>query len=146
MINPNYLRLAAQLLKLASEEFSNHGCNDFELPEWMSKAERLALSTAMCEANGDPLGIPSDSDLTFDYALMGFLASVFEEQAGKPPTIINAEEKKNARLRALEQDIINRQSAIAAIDRGCELSQRRRQLFCQGIEEIRAIIVKLKSE
>ena len=32
-MSPKYFKLAAQLLGLASDEFSNHGCNDFEKPD-----------------------------------------------------------------------------------------------------------------
>ena len=47
MLSSSELRLASELLKKASEEFSNHGCNDFEWPEWFPKEERVTFCRAM---------------------------------------------------------------------------------------------------
>ena len=49
------LRLAAHLLKMAGGEFSNHGCNDFDLTPWYPSAKsRVDLDREMHEWNGDP--------------------------------------------------------------------------------------------
>lgn len=37
-------RLAAELLELAAERFSNHGCNDLKRPSYFTKEEWLQLA------------------------------------------------------------------------------------------------------
>ena len=48
------LRLAAHMLEIASERFSNHGCNDFDLSPFMDDAECLEFVKKFHEWNGDP--------------------------------------------------------------------------------------------
>lgn len=50
-MTPSELRLASTLLEMASEEFSNHGCNDFAWPDWFPVEERASLVFAMEIAN-----------------------------------------------------------------------------------------------
>ncbi len=55
-MNPKWLKLAGALLRRACQEFSNHGCNDWLWPDDFTPADRLALVTAMHEANlGKPV-------------------------------------------------------------------------------------------
>lgn len=50
----NEQKLAAHVLRMASNEFSNHGCNDFNLAQIVpDQAERDALVRAYHEWNGD---------------------------------------------------------------------------------------------
>lgn len=50
-MNPLYLRLAGQLLSKAADEFGNHGCNDWEWPDWFPVRERETFVRAMERAN-----------------------------------------------------------------------------------------------
>ena len=47
-------RLAGELLRMASESFSNHGCNDLNRPLYFTKAEwrRMAEEYEMWNSNG----------------------------------------------------------------------------------------------
>ena len=47
-------RLLADLLEMASDDFSNHGCNDLDLSKYMQPLEINALVKAYHEWNGDP--------------------------------------------------------------------------------------------
>lgn len=49
-LTPCELRIAAKLLTLAAEKFSNHGSNDFLWPTWLTMEERLAFATAVRES------------------------------------------------------------------------------------------------
>ena len=45
------LRLVSMLLEMASQEFSNHGCNDFKWPDWFPESERVILVRDMAVEN-----------------------------------------------------------------------------------------------
>ena len=83
-LSKNDWRVLAQLLEMASNEFSNHGCNDFLLE---NTPENFALVTAYeqwnCPEEPYPLNISEDglSIYTMDSALMGFFASIARENA-----------------------------------------------------------------
>lgn len=72
--------LAAKLLKMADEEFGNHGCNDVDESFWdgWTKEERQEFVKEFHEWNGDP----EEYDPNFlhlpDFCLMGFLAAKLE--------------------------------------------------------------------
>lgn len=48
------LVLVSDLLKMASSQFSNHGCNDFNLLKYLTPEECVKLDQEICEWNGDP--------------------------------------------------------------------------------------------
>lgn len=75
-----YSKLIAALLEMASSQFANHGCNDFDITELVPNAEdRRELARLFHEYNGDPEEYESDSDyeVMHDDALMGFFARQF---------------------------------------------------------------------
>ena len=81
-MNPNELKLAARLLRLAADEFSNHGCNDLDIP---NTDENWSLVCAMeAEANFEeraprpPLG---RSITTIDFMVMRHLADCMDPEA-----------------------------------------------------------------
>jgi hypothetical protein len=83
-MTPNEQTLLAKLLDMASDEFANHGCNDFPLP---NTDENWALYVAM-EQRLDPGGWkmypqerpPLDNPIYFmDWMLMRY----FQERAEK---------------------------------------------------------------
>ena len=86
-ITDTQARLLVELLELAENEFSNHGCNDFELFKCIPDLEkRRELIKAYHEWNGDPetfeedTVIPKSYEYFYDYALMGYLAHKVKEQ------------------------------------------------------------------
>lgn len=46
-MSPALKKLAAQMLSDASDEYSNHGCNDWQWPADLSAEDRRALSDAV---------------------------------------------------------------------------------------------------
>jgi hypothetical protein len=50
-INPKWLRLAGELLELASEKFSNKGCNDWDWPADFTDEDRQKMAAAMVAGN-----------------------------------------------------------------------------------------------
>jgi hypothetical protein len=73
--------LAASLLELASEEFSNHGCNDWEFPVGWSPAECHDFVRRYCDWNGDPSEYDASREPSLpDWAVMRFLAAKIEEE------------------------------------------------------------------
>ena len=79
-MSPKYFKLAAQLLGLASDEFSNHGCNDFEKPDDWTQDEWDALSLEMYERNGDPENHTPGWTGGYDWQLMSHFAALLAEQ------------------------------------------------------------------
>lgn len=68
---------ASSLLDLAADEFSNHGCNDYELP---NTDEGRAMVVAMDDWNGTPDGDrqkpqPGETIFTDDFFVMRYLAA-----------------------------------------------------------------------
>jgi hypothetical protein len=86
-MKPNILKLAAELLREAADEFSNHGCNDFWLPD---TPENRQLILDMAKWNGDGLTeedvIRPDSkgrlSVFFgDSGVMDYIADLLEEES-----------------------------------------------------------------
>lgn len=88
-LTPDLARLAGRLLQFASTEFSNHGCNDFDLrtiPGFDAREARAALDLATHTWNGDPEEHDPENDYRYaaDFSLMRFLAAELEKAAGTP--------------------------------------------------------------
>lgn len=75
------LALAATLLKMASDKFSNHGCNDFDLPDNWTQAECDEFTLSMQTWNGDPQNHEPGRRLTMDYFVMSYLSAKLKEAA-----------------------------------------------------------------
>jgi len=82
-------RLLIELLDLASDSFSNHGCNDFDLTKSVPDLEdRRALMKSYNDYNGSPEDLEdneahgSQHGLHMDSAIMGYLSHRIEEQLG----------------------------------------------------------------
>ncbi len=56
MFKPHELKLARKLLELASEQFGNHGCNDFDLVEnaGLTLEQAYEVNQAYVQWNGNP--------------------------------------------------------------------------------------------
>jgi hypothetical protein len=81
-MKPKWLLLAADLLDMASSEFANHGCNDFDTPEGWSAAEVEEFGKALEDWNSDGGNFDPDNPLVMDYMAMGFLAAKLREEVG----------------------------------------------------------------
>jgi len=84
------LRLVSKLLHMASDVFSNHGCNDLYHEFWdevgMSPEERAKLLKEMQEWNGDKESPwPETIEHIQDSALMHFYADKLRRGAGAKP-------------------------------------------------------------
>lgn len=81
------LRIAADMMEQAADEFSNHGCNDMLLDD--TPANR-SFVIAMHKAIGDPdeeYDIDNDIHdgdiMTTDWLVMQYLAKLFTQQADR---------------------------------------------------------------
>jgi hypothetical protein len=81
----NELLLVSKLLKMASEEFSNHGCNDVsdEMYAGWTKEERQNLVKDFHEMNGDPEEYSPEYLHLGDDTLMSIFAKKLEVEAKK---------------------------------------------------------------
>ena len=68
------LELAAILLEMASDRFSDFGCNDLNFPESWTQDECDEFTLAMQTWNGDPEEHDPGSRMTMDWFAMSFLA------------------------------------------------------------------------
>jgi hypothetical protein len=84
-INATILKVAAQLLRESASAYSNHGCNDYELP---NTPENMEFVRAMIAASDYPDDVPqlglNDKNINFmDTEAMRFCANMLEEMAGQ---------------------------------------------------------------
>jgi hypothetical protein len=82
-VTPTERKLAAHLLRLAADQFSNHGCNDFDLSKLIpDQDERDALVREFEEWSGSPDEYRDQSGSAdwrmMDYAAMYFMADQLE--------------------------------------------------------------------
>ena len=77
--------LAAEMLDMASEEFSKHGCNDYDLPNTPENRAFMELAE-LWNANGDEpgeLNISADGKTIYvmDWFLMDYLAHCLKNRS-----------------------------------------------------------------
>ena len=82
-LNTKEKQLAAKMLEMASDEFSNHGCNDIEdsVYEGWTLEERQQFVKEFHEWNGDPENFDKDWLHLGDSTIMSFLAYKLETDA-----------------------------------------------------------------
>lgn len=80
--------LAAEMLELAKDEFSNHGCNDYEIEdtpenrEWLIQCEMADDKTLSREqAEEDAINIHGGKLITMDWLLMLNLSQQLRREA-----------------------------------------------------------------
>ena len=78
MFSKAELKIMSELLNLASNEFSNHGCNDFEIP---ATEENIALMTRV-DDEFEPM-IRGRKILANDFSLMDFFNRRCREELAK---------------------------------------------------------------
>lgn len=94
MIHPTFLKLAAELLSMASDKFGNHTCNDFKMTGRFTKEELVVLADMMNRSNLGPdyktKYAPDHDDVdtaerikdyACDFALMDTMAFMLREMA-----------------------------------------------------------------
>jgi hypothetical protein len=81
----NELKLAAVMLEMAENEFSNHGCNDVDESVWKdwSIEERRTFVKEIGEWNGDTEEYDEDHLYLPDWYIMAFLAHKLKEESDK---------------------------------------------------------------
>jgi hypothetical protein len=82
------MKLAAHLLRQASDTYGNHGCNDLDLVEVLPDlADRQYVMKRLWDYNGTPEDYdPDDCDGAHDAVMMGFLADELDRAAQWCPT------------------------------------------------------------
>lgn len=73
-MNKKWLVLAADFLEKASDEFSNHGCNDWEFPENWTTKEKVDFVRDMYRDNGNIHEFDSGHLNVPDWWVISFLA------------------------------------------------------------------------
>jgi hypothetical protein len=92
-MNEKEIILTSKFLKMASEEFSNHGCNDVDNSffEGWTQEEREQLVKDYLEYNGNPETFDKNYLWLPDWCLMSFLA---DKLLAHKPNYINKEVNK----------------------------------------------------
>lgn len=83
-IPPKWMAFAADLLELASDKFSNAGCNDIDVPEGWTDADAYEFGRAFEGWNSEGRGFDPDNPWVKDYAAMSFLAHLIREATTRP--------------------------------------------------------------
>ena len=80
-MTPVEKKLASKLLDMASEKFSNHGCNDFDLVTegGLTAEEADVFQRAFYEWNGSPGDYEPGNTNLADFAAMSFLSDLLEK-------------------------------------------------------------------
>lgn len=77
-MNQLHRKLAAKMLELASDEFSSHGCNDFDLVKdgdmTREEADQFMEYVHVCLAKDDPEYERTKGHVTYDWLVMSLLA------------------------------------------------------------------------
>lgn len=76
-----HAKLAADLLESASEEFSNHGCNDYPLEN--TPENRAFYEKMMKECSGEEITVAPGKDKIYaqDWLIMSYLARLLKKEA-----------------------------------------------------------------
>lgn len=67
------------MLEAASDMFSGHGCNDYDLPESWTQEECDEFTLAMATWNGDPENHEPGNRMTMDWYVMDYLAAMLKK-------------------------------------------------------------------
>lgn len=76
-----WLSVAADMLEMAADKFSNHGCNDWNWPADWTEDEKDICRQSMSIANNDQSYDPEDWEYVGDWQMMSFLSKVLREEA-----------------------------------------------------------------
>jgi hypothetical protein len=89
-LDTNAWAVLSKLLEMASDEFSRHGCNDFELPNtphnrMLVEAMERWNSVKQFEAEGLNISEDGRTIYTMDWFLFSYFAHLARELAAPPP-------------------------------------------------------------
>lgn len=83
-MTPAQLHLTAELLRGASDMYSNHGCNDWKWPADWSQVDRLAFAAYCFGADAEAVEYASKGEYgPPDWLVMEKLSDMLEEEAEK---------------------------------------------------------------
>lgn len=76
-----HAKLTAKMLKMAADEFSNHGCNDFTLEN--TPENRELYEKMMKECCGETVTVRPNHEIIYaqDWMIMSYLAKILEREA-----------------------------------------------------------------
>jgi hypothetical protein len=80
-MNKKWLKLASDLMHEAADEFSNHGCNDWNYPSSWSLKDKQQFTQAVYEANGDLEEYDPEHLWLADWQVMRFMARKLKEMS-----------------------------------------------------------------
>jgi hypothetical protein len=77
-----HLDIMAELLDLAAEEFSNHGCSDYALPNTDANWRMIVDMHYWSQEEGDPPKRPGPAEeiMTTDWLLMNYMSFLCTEE------------------------------------------------------------------
>ena len=125
-LKPYEMRLISHCLELASDEFGNHGCNDFDLTDKdlnLTDEQKRELTLNMAIENGDQDEIfevrnGDTPRYTTDWCVMSYFARMLDGLE-LPDAAPEPEGAKVARLKrhidALEKESLDLQCRLAAV-------------------------------
>lgn len=80
-LTPTQRKVLADLLDMASDEFSNHVCNDYTLPNDVAHYQFMQNVVAAGDYPGDDPNIIENKIYTMDWLLMDYFVRLFREKA-----------------------------------------------------------------
>ncbi len=75
-LTPTQRKIAADMLRMAAEHYSNHGCNDFELEYTPEHVEFIKGMIAASDYPEDQPNIHGDQIYTMDWKVMQYLSNL----------------------------------------------------------------------
>jgi hypothetical protein len=79
-LTPTQRKIAAHMLRLAAESYSNHGCNDFELPNTPNNLQFVKDMIAQSDYMEDAPSIHNGNLLMLDWEVMEYCADLLDPQ------------------------------------------------------------------
>ncbi len=119
------IRLIAHCLDIASDQFSNHVCNDFDLDAeeiQLTDREKRELVLGMALENGDPEEVRNGPTpkYTTDWCVMSYFARMFDGQEMpkvEPEPLPEEVARLNRRIAVLEKESLDLQNRLAGVKR-----------------------------
>lgn len=137
-MTPKLLRLAAELLDKAGARFSNHGCADFQLPDWITDTEAIELDLNQHIWNGDPEEHePTPRRCVADWSMMHFLAEVLREATGEEPEI----DVDAVRKRMAAQALADAEASLESAERARQAAEDRVAKAAESLAHARAAVI-----
>lgn len=88
------LKIAAELLELAADQFGNHGCNDYEIKNTKENLEFVKQMIAFSDDPDEKPEVYRGKILICDFQAMQYLSDLLEKESNEPH---NRKKGKHAR-------------------------------------------------